>query len=171
MNKASRYIQGIMLLLTIAASGCSLAANNDDYSGGDLRGINHTEQGIISFKVNGYGGRVGGNTCCILLPEKWKAGMKAHVEWILDPNPREKIKRKTTGYGFDPQDLAQHESKYQRHNAYVEIPEYGSDRCGLTVHFLTCNRVKVTTSCIAYGRTGYPISEPLHMKEPASCPK
>ncbi|WP_259393872.1 DUF3304 domain-containing protein, partial [[Pantoea] beijingensis] len=98
-------------------------------------------------------------------------GMWAHVEWISDPNPREKIKRKTTGYGFDPQALALHESKYQRHSAYVEIPKYGSERCGLTVHFLPCDCVKVTTACSGYGTENYPIKEPLHMKEPVLCQK
>ncbi len=168
MNKTIRCIQGAMLLLAIAASGCSLAANNDDYSGGDLRGINHTQQGITSFKVNSYGGRVGGNTCCILLPDEWRPGIQARIEWKTDPGTSSKF----PGYQ-DPEKYKAWEkevnSSYIQHIASIEIPKYGSDRCGLTVHFLTCNRVKVTTSCIAYGRAGYPINEPLHMKEPASC--
>ncbi len=55
MNTAIRYFQGIVLLLGLATSVFALGANSGDYSGGDLRVINHTKQGIISFKVNGYG--------------------------------------------------------------------------------------------------------------------
>ncbi|EGD5077121.1 DUF3304 domain-containing protein, partial [Escherichia coli] len=50
------------------------------------------------------------------------------------------------------------------------IPEYGAERCGLTVHFLPCNQIKVTTVCEGYGTPNYPIKEPREMKEPATCP-
>jgi len=53
----------------------------------------------------------------------------------------------------------------------VDIPQYGEERCGITVHFLPCNQVKVTTICDGYGTPNYPIKEPLEMKEPAQCPK
>ena len=42
--------------------------------------------------------------------------------------------------------------------------------CGLTVHFLSCNQIKVTTVCQKYGTPNYPIKEPREMKEPATCP-
>ncbi|MBD2807112.1 DUF3304 domain-containing protein, partial [Xenorhabdus sp. ZM] len=58
-----------------------------------------------------------------------------------------------------------------QHEAIVDIPEFGKKRCGLTVHFLPCNQVKVTTSCGAYGTSNYPITEPRNMKEPAICSK
>lgn len=51
------------------------------------------------------------------------------------------------------------------------IPPYGEKRCGITVNFLPCNQVKVTTICDGYGTPNYPIKEPLDMKEPAQCPK
>ncbi|MCP1062113.1 DUF3304 domain-containing protein [Klebsiella pneumoniae] len=43
--------------------------------------------------------------------------------------------------------------------------------CGITVHFLPCDDVKVTTSCWSPRNANYPIKEPVRMKEPAVCPK
>ncbi|WP_161985791.1 hypothetical protein [Ewingella americana] len=39
MNKFIRYVQGMMLLLTLAASGCTQAGENES-SGGNMRGYN-----------------------------------------------------------------------------------------------------------------------------------
>ncbi|MEZ2696672.1 DUF3304 domain-containing protein, partial [Hafnia alvei] len=66
---------------------------------------------------------------------------------------------------------AEHASRYTSHSAMVQIPKYGEKRCGLTVHFLPCNNVKVTTSCWGYGSPEYPIKEPLNMPEPKTCPR
>ncbi len=52
------------------------------------------------------------------------------------------------------------------------VPDYnGQDVCGITVHFLPCDEVKVTTSCYTYGSPAYPIKEPIRMKEPKTCPR
>ncbi|PBD66487.1 hypothetical protein CK506_14535 [Klebsiella pneumoniae] len=54
----------------------------------------------------------------------------------------------------------------------VPLPDYnGQDVCGITVHFLPCDDVKVTTSCWSPRNVNYPIKEPVRMKEPAVCPK
>jgi hypothetical protein len=54
----------------------------------------------------------------------------------------------------------------------VPVPDYtGQKTCGITVHFMPCDEVKVTTSCVSPGRPGYPINEPLQMPEPKVCPK
>lgn len=170
MNKALRNCGGVLVLLTLLTAGFSFASD-DDVTGGNLRGVNHTQEGITNFSVNGYSGFVGGDSCCILLPNTWRSGLKAQVEWVSDPNPREKIKRKTRGYGFDEQALAKHEASYKNNSAIVDIPKYGEKRCGLTVHFLPCGKVKTTTSCWAYGNPNYPIKEPLNMPEPKTCPR
>ncbi|MFN7076635.1 DUF3304 domain-containing protein, partial [Proteus mirabilis] len=52
----------------------------------------------------------------------------------------------------------------------VPIPQYDEEVCGVDVHFLPCNEVKITTSCYSYGDPEYPINEPHNMKEPAVCP-
>ncbi|PMZ85367.1 MULTISPECIES: DUF3304 domain-containing protein [unclassified Pseudomonas] len=164
-------VRWLLGLFGLALVGCSTAEN--EMAGGNLKAVNHTLHAINWFSVNGYrahGG--GGSTCCIVLPTKWRPGLKANIEWEVDPEPYAKIKRKTTGYGFDEDAWAAHEAKFQRHNTIVDIPEWsGTDSCGLSVHFLTCNKIKVTTSCWGYGSPNNPIKEPKQMKEPAVCPK
>ncbi|MGE2624182.1 DUF3304 domain-containing protein, partial [Escherichia coli] len=120
--------------------------------------------------VNGYGGRLTGNSCCVMLPMKWTPGLKAHIEWEVDP----KTASKFPGYkDWEKYKKWEKEVKasYQKHSTVVDIPEYGEKRCGITVHFLPCNQVKVTTVCDGYGTPDYPIKEPMNMKEPAQCPR
>ncbi|RTN84924.1 DUF3304 domain-containing protein, partial [Enterobacter bugandensis] len=60
----------------------------------------------------------------------------------------------------------------KQHTAIVSIPDYtGQETCGITVHFLPCDDVKVTTSCWSPANANYPIRLPLEMKEPKVCPK
>ena len=59
----------------------------------------------------------------------------------------------------------------RQHSKAVPLADYnGQDTCGITVHFLPCDEVKVTTSCYTYGSPAYPIKEPLRMTEPTVCP-
>ncbi|MDR7344987.1 hypothetical protein J2X14_003429 [Pantoea alhagi] len=163
------------ILVILMMSGCSQAGSSD-YTAGDIRGINHTANVINYVKVNGRGGPnisaygEGGGYCCVMLPLKWTPGLKARIEWEVDPDTaspfpgyqdREKYKK------WEKEVKA----SYQKHSAIVDIPEYGKSRCGITVHFLPCNQVKVTTVCEGYGTPDYPIKEPLNMKEPAQCPQ
>jgi len=159
------------VFLVLLVSGCSRAGNNE-YTAGDLRAKNHVAgQTINWFKVNGYRAPgLGGGYCCVMLPEKWTPGLKAHVEWEVDPKTASKFP------GYEDRDKFNKwkdelESSFQKHSAVVDIPRYGHERCGITVHFLPCNQVKVTTICDGYGTPNYPIKEPLEMKEPAQCPK
>ena len=50
---------------------------------------------IVVANMGSYG--EGGGYCCIMLPDKWRPGLKAHVEWELDPNPNEYIPFKKKG--------------------------------------------------------------------------
>ncbi len=170
MNKVIRCVQGGILLLTLAASGCT-QAGDDGFNAGNLSGINHVAgQTVNSFSVNGYGATLTGNTCCVMIPEKWYPGLKAHVEWEVDPKPREHIPMKKKGFGYDDAAYAKHAANYQHYSADVDIIQYDRS-CGLTVHFLTCQKVKITAACSGYGTANYPVKEPLDMKEPAACPK
>ncbi|GKS07071.1 DUF3304 domain-containing protein [Pseudomonas syringae pv. theae] len=164
-------MQGLCSLLALMLLGCSSADN--EMAGGNIQAVNHTLSAVNWLSVNGYradGG--GGRSCCIIMPIKWRPGLKANIEWEVDPDPFAKIKKKTTSYGFDEKAWAEHESKFQRHSAIVDIPEWPeTKRCGLTVHFLVCNQIKLTSSCWAPSSPNYPIKEPRQMKEPAVCPK
>ena len=164
-----------IILAVLMISGCSRAGNND-YTAGDIRGINHTPFVINYVKVNGHGGPnigaygEGGGYCCVMLPLKWTPGLKARIEWEVEPKTASKFPGYIDRVKFN-QWKAELEKSFQKHSAIVDIPEYGKERCGITVHFLPCNQVKVTTVCQGYGTPGYPINEPMNMKEPAQCPK
>ncbi len=167
-GRKSICIRLFFLVLALLISGCS-QANNAEYSGANIAGINHTLQGINSFSVNGYGGGMTGNTCCVMLPDKWYPGMQAKIEWETDP----KTAPPFPGYqDWDKYQVweKQVKSSFQQHSAVVDIPQY-DHACAFAVHFLVCNQVKVTTSCSGYGQPNYPIKEPLNMKEPTTCPK
>jgi len=167
MFKGLFFTMAVLLM-----AGCSQARNND-YTAGDLRAKNHVDgQTINWFKVNGYrASGLGGGYCCIMLPVKWTPGLKAHIEWEVDPNPNEYIPFKTKGSGYEEGAYARHAENYQKNSTVVDIPQYGKERCGISVHFLPCNQVKVTTVCEGYGTPNYPIKEPINLKEPAQCPK
>ena len=78
--------QWIFSLLGLTLIGCSTAEN--EMAGGNIQAVNHTLSAINWLSVNGYrahGG--GGSSCCIIMPIKWRAGLKAIVEWEVDPDP------------------------------------------------------------------------------------
>jgi hypothetical protein len=162
-------VRWLLGLFGLALVGCSTADN--EMAGGNLQAVNHTLHAINWFTVNGYrahGG--GGSTCCIVLPIKWRPGLKARIEWEVDPEPYAKMPS-VTSIEFR-EAYAKHSANYRNYTITVDIPEWpGTDSCGLSVHFLTCNQIKVTTSCWGYGSPNNPIKEPLDMKEPAVCPK
>jgi hypothetical protein len=162
-------MQWLFVLPGMLSAGCSTAGN--DMAAGNLTSVNHVDGTAINwFSVNGYrasGG--GGETCCIVLPVKWRPGLMANIEWEVDPDRWADLPSFS-----DPNYLsayAKHKANYQRYKVTVEIPEYQEKRCGLTVHFLPCQQVKVTTSCWAVSAPQYPIKDPRHMKEPAVCTK
>ena len=170
-KKTSDWLnKGLFFIVASILSGCSQASVDDGYTAGDLRAVNHVEgQGINGFSVNGYHvPGLGGGYCCIMLPEKWTPDLKARVEWEVDPNPN--VILPPLGTDEFRKAYEQHRTKYQQYSAIVSIPQFGKERCGLTVHFLPCNKVKVTTVCSGYGTENYPIKEPLNMKEPPACP-
>jgi hypothetical protein len=156
-------------LLGLTLFGCSTAEN--EKAAGNIAAVNHTEHAINWLSVNGYrahGG--GGSSCCIVMPTKWRPGLKANIEWEVDPDPF----ADSPPLGTDEfrAFMVKHKANYQRHSTTVNIPEWpGTESCDLKVHFLTCNRVEVTTACAVYGQPNYPIKESKRMKEPAVCPK
>ena len=161
--------RGICSLLGLLMLGCS--SDSSEMVAGNIQAINHTTGAINWLSVNGYradGG--GGRSCCIVMPAVWRPGLKAAIEWEVDPEPYAKIKRKKTGYGYDEDAWRQHVEKFRRHSTIVDIPEWpGIERCGLSVHFLVCNKVKVTTSCWAPSSPNYPIKDLDDMQEPTVC--
>ncbi|WP_442867905.1 DUF3304 domain-containing protein [Citrobacter sp. Awk 2] len=164
----SVFLINSMLLTALLSAGCSQTANSPS-SAANISGINHVAgQSVNSFTVNGYGGSLTGNSCCIMLPDKWVAGLKANIKWEVDPKTAPPFPGYKDREKFKAWEQALEDS-FQQNETIVDIPKY-DHACGLTVHFLPCNQVKVTTSCYGYGAPEYPVKEPLNMKEPASCP-
>ncbi|VTO22757.1 lipoprotein [Klebsiella variicola] len=63
-------------------------------------------------------------------------------------------------------------ASHKEHSALVPVPDYnGQKTCGIKIHFLPCDKVKVTTSCYDYGNPNYPIKDPIKMEEPEVCAK
>jgi hypothetical protein len=163
-----KFIRLAVFSSLIILVGCD-QSNAGESSAGNIRGYNHVaNQHVNWFTVNGYRATLTGNTCCVMIPDKWRPGLMAHIEWEVDPNPHEKIPRLTKGVGFEPKALAEHEAKYRRYSADVPIPEY-DENGGMNVHFLPCHQVKVNAGIASYGADTYPIKEPTDMQEPATC--
>ena len=162
-------VHGIYVLLGLSMFGCS--ANSPEMVAGNIQAVNHTTGAINWLSVNGYradGG--GGRSCCVVMPAVWRPGLKADIEWEVDPNPTAKMPSVTSAEFLEV--YAKHATNYVRHSAVVDIPEWpGTESCDLKVHFLTCKQVQVTTSCWAHGSPNYPIKYPDDMQEPTVCPE
>ncbi|WP_157969659.1 DUF3304 domain-containing protein, partial [Pseudomonas huaxiensis] len=103
------------------------------------------------------------------MPARWTPSLTVQVDW-------------TTGVAYDPSPGFSDWPKYlawerkidaqTRHlSKVIPVPEYrASKTCGVTVHFLPCDEVQITTSCYVFGSSHYPIKTPLNLPEPQSCP-
>ncbi|MXK25191.1 T6SS immunity phospholipase A1-binding lipoprotein Tli1-KP [Klebsiella pneumoniae] len=170
----SPLLAGLLLL-----TGCAQpAAQAGGGGGGTIKAINHTKWAINHFSVNGQSGidsigpfQGGGGGCCFSVPARWTPGMTVRVDWETGqgssagfPGFADEAKYLAWKKGIDAQK--------RQHSQTVPLPDYnGQDVCGITVHFLPCDDVKVTTSCWSPRNVNYPIKEPVRMKEPAVCPK
>jgi hypothetical protein len=142
-----------------------------------LEAINHTHWAINHFSVDGRSGidiigpyQGGGGGCCYNAPTRWIPGTTVRVDWETGAGSSKGF----PGTGDWPKYLAwekEIDAQKRQHTKVVPIPDYtGQKTCGLTVHFLPCDELQVTTSCYAYGSPEYPIKTPLHLPQPQSCP-
>lgn len=165
--------------LVQVAGGMLLAAFFQPALAGTIEAINHTKWAINQFSVNGQSGidaigpfQGGGGGCCYSAPTPWKPGMTVKVDWETGVGS-------SKGFpGFRDREkylawVKKIEAQNKQHSSTVPLPPYTSTdkTCGVTVHFMPCDQIKVTTSCYEYGHPDYPIKEPLRMKEPQVCPK
>ena len=161
-----------------AVCGVSAAILALNTQAGAIGGINHTHWAINQFSVDGrsaidiigpYQG--GGGGCCYAAPSRWQPGMTVRVDWETG-----------VAYSFDFPGYEDREKYYawrrnihaqkRQHTKLVPVPDYtGQKVCGITVHFLPCDELEVTTSCYAFGSPEYPIRTPLNLPEPQSCPQ
>jgi hypothetical protein len=145
---------------------------------GLIEAVNHTHWAINRFSVDGDPGidiigpyQGGGGGCCYVAPAQWQPGMMVRVDWETGEGSTEGF----PGFGDWPKFLIWREkieAQKRLHSKEVLVPDYtGQKQCGITVHFLPCDELEVTTSCYAYGSPEYPIKTPLHLPEPQSCPR
>jgi len=115
-------------------------------------GVNHTNQWVVSFLINGEGGVInvppmgggGKTTCCVVLPKRWQPGMTVTVKWqvdghyLKDAQGREVIR--------DGMKVVV-EAPWQTRT--VPVPEYtDKDLSHFDVHFLPNNEVQVKVSFV-----------------------
>ena len=178
--RLKRQLYGVLLGLVLLA-GCSqpqAEAQTQSGGAGTIKAINHTKWAINHFSVNGQSGidiigpfDGGGGGCCYGVPQVWKPGMTVQIDW-------ETGQGSSAGFpGFADEEKYQAwktkiDAQKKQHSAVAVLPDYtGQETCGITVHFLPCDEVKVTTSCWSPTNANYPIKLPLEMKEPKVCPK
>ncbi len=143
-----------------------------------IGGINHTHWAINKFSVDGrsaldiigpYQG--GGGGCCYIAPARWQPGMTVRVDWetgVAYPDGFPGLADWNNYLNWKERINAQ---KLQ-HSKLIPVPDYTGEKvCGITVHFLPCNELQVSTSCYVFGSPEYPIKTLLNLPEPQSCPK
>jgi hypothetical protein len=174
-------------------SACKPPAADAQGGAGTIEAINHTRWAINQFSVDGQSGidaigpyDGGGGGCCYGVPGQWKPGMTVRVDWETGvafasdiPEIPEPTRPASGGDEVWQEYFKQQQKWYKKikalnkqHNKMVSVPDYnGQKTCGITVHFMPCDEVRVTTSCMTYNNPNYPIKEPLRMPEPKVCPK
>ena len=143
-----------------------------------LEAINHTPWAINRFSVDGCSGldiigpyQGGGGGCCYSAPSRWQPGLTVRVDWETGVAGSKGFPGFADRARYNSW-LEKMEAQKRQHSKVVPVPDYtGQKVCGLTVHFLPCDELQVTTSCYAFGSPEYPIKTPLHLPEPQSCPQ
>ncbi|WP_279630142.1 DUF3304 domain-containing protein [Pseudomonas reidholzensis] len=158
-------------LLSVAWPGSAV-------QGSTIEAVNHTHWAINRFSVDGRSGidiigpyQGGGGGCCYIAPKRWKPGMTVQVHWETGAAYPDGF----PGFADWPKYLAWERlinAQTRQHTKVASVPDYtGQKVCGITVHFLPCDDIQVSTSCYAYGSPEYPIKTPLQLPEPQSCPR
>jgi hypothetical protein len=167
-----------------AAIFCALTATTlaQNAYASTIEAINHTHWAINRFSVDGrsaidvigaYQG--GGGACCYVAPQRWQPGMTVRVDWETGASGVSALGDEFPGFADWSKYLdwvGKVDAQKRQHSKVVPVPDYtGQKVCGITVHFLPCDELQVSTSCYAFGSPEYPIKTALHLPEPQSCPQ
>ena len=146
------------LLFSASLSGCF----EPEKSGVSYAAYNHTDKSIVSIIINGEGGILGsrahgggGEICCVVIPNRWRPGLKATIkweedgDWLLDENGKEVIRNGKRVYVPAPWK-----------EETVEVPDYGEELGKFFIHFLPGDEVKVAVSPYAPWNPKHPYHFP-----------
>ncbi|QHM77527.1 hypothetical protein C7M52_03526 [Mixta theicola] len=196
MNCFSLTLLGTALLLS-GCDRPQPPDNTASGGSGAIEAINHTSWAINRFSVNGisaidiigpYQGGGGGGSYAV--PPVWTPDLAVKVDWetgvafasdvpeIPKPERPDLSHMDSKTADLKAEEYAQKQRIWRKkikafsktYSRTVPVPDYtGQKTCGITVHFLPCDRIKVTTSCADYGSPDYPIKDPIYMEKPAVC--
>lgn len=142
----SKFRYSASLVIGCFSAAASLQACGDEGTAVSLTAYNHARTHDIDyFSVNGPGG-VGlkhgsssGETCCIVIPNKWRPGLKTSVTWrYISPNDN----------GADVMPVLTRQ---------VELPKYPHPDA-IQVHFYENDKVKIVVSKCSPEHPFYPLS-------------
>ena len=167
--------RSVVFLVCLLLQGC--VESQPKMLGAPIEGINHTSAAINGFSVNRNGGHNigpfgGGGTqmCCAVLPLQWRKRLTVVVEWEKDPNVGASLNWPKPRYSDGWFAAAkEHQSKYTRHSAVVEVAPY-QELGVVTVHFLPCDQVKVAAGTTYAWLAEHPYQYPRRMEVPTTCP-
>jgi len=145
-NKLYWLIIPVALLVFTACEDSSGPTAKDSFKPANENHIasiiayNHTDDYIHELYVNGAMGpnvsaHSGGaaTTCCIELPQQWRSGLQATIEWTTSPNQQTVWHKKS-----------------------VPLPDYGSEEGILQIHFLPDLQVAIVVSNLFAEHPDYP---------------
>jgi hypothetical protein len=101
--------------------------------------------------------------------------MTVRVDWVTGASAVSPLSYEFPGFADEAKYVIWRDkvrAQKRKHSKVIPVPDYTHQKvCGITVHFLPCDELEVTTSCHAYGSPDYPIKTPLRLPEPQSCPQ
>ncbi|RBH51383.1 DUF3304 domain-containing protein [Pseudomonas sp. MWU13-2860] len=115
---------------------------------------------IVRASFNGQGmGGGGGEECCVSLPEQWRPGMTATIEWVVDPSPElNPDGRRAPPWnpdGTTPPEwlrwMKEHQANYVRRKVTMAVPGY-EKVSSLVLVFLPCDEVYPLIDSAEQGR-------------------
>ncbi|WP_158274212.1 DUF3304 domain-containing protein [Chromobacterium sp. Panama] len=148
------------LFLTLSLLGCQSMAQSKTIGAG-ARVVNTVPgTSIVRASFNGQGmGGGGGEECCVSLPEQWRPGMTATIEWVKDPspdvNPGGRRAPRWNPDGTTPPEwhrwMKEHEANYVRRRVTMAVPKY-EKVSSLVLVFLPCDEVYPLIDSAEQGR-------------------
>lgn len=150
--KAIRRVLLLILLVPLAA------CFEEETVAVGYSAINHTDKWIISVIINDEGGILGaapqgegGEVCCVVLPRKWRSGLRAKIEWRYDSTPKLDGNGKVITNDGVPVLI---ESPWNERT--IELPQYDSHVGRFQLHFYANGEVKSVISNFLPGHAQYP---------------